>query len=219
MKFIFRLKSTFQLWARPCDAIRRGGVDKSYDSWWGEGVRVTWCPKSFFSANLLAVVTLSGTILLPAPRTIKDCSHPPSHVKGVLLIRLNMFIKVLELIIYITLDRESIAYPYMDFKNPRISIWISIVFGCQSSILHTSVDVHILITKQGYPCKDILQWMSVEHEYLRMDDIHSFYGYQSSIIHAFINIHLDIHWFLWMSMHGLAMDSRSLRTVTRGRGI
>jgi len=147
----------------------------------------------FFYCEFISSCHFKRHNLLPAPRTIENCSHPPSHVKGVLLIRLNMFIKVLELIIYITLDRESIAYPYMDFKNPRISIWISIVFGCQSSILHTSVDVHILITKQGYPCKDILQWMSVEHEYLRMDDIHSFYGYQSSIIHAFINIHLDIH--------------------------
>jgi len=36
-----------------------------------------------------------------------------------------------------------------------------------------------------------------------------FYGYQSSIIHAFVDIHLDILGFLWISMHLLAMDSRS----------
>jgi len=41
------------------------------------------------------------------------------------------------------------------------------------------------------------------------NQIFMFYGYQSSIIHAFINIHLDIYWFLWISMHGLSMDSRS----------
>jgi len=36
-----------------------------------------------------------------------------------------------------------------------------------------------------------------------------FYGYQSSVIHASMNIHLDIHGFLQISMHWLAMDPRS----------
>jgi len=39
-------------------------------------------------------------------------------------------------------------------ENPRISTWISVIFGCQSSIIHTSVDIHtdILagISMQGY---------------------------------------------------------------------
>jgi len=48
--------------------------------------------------------------------------------------------------------------------------------------------------------------MSVEHEYPRID-IHV-YGYQSLIIYALIDIHLDIHCFLWISIHGFAMDSR-----------
>jgi len=37
----------------------------------------------------------------------------------------------------------------------------------------------------------------------------SMYGYQSSIIHAFMDTPLDINGFLWIYMHGLAMDSRS----------
>jgi len=44
------------------------------------------------------------------------------------------------------------------------------------------------ISTNGYPC---------------------FYGYKSSIIHCFKDIHLDIHLFLWMYLHGLATDSRS----------
>jgi len=36
-----------------------------------------------------------------------------------------------------------------------------------------------------------------------------FYGYQSSIFHASMDIRLDILGFLWISMHCLAMDSRS----------
>ena len=36
-----------------------------------------------------------------------------------------------------------------------------------------------------------------------------FCGYQSSIIHAFMNIHLNILWFPWISIHWLAVDSRS----------
>jgi len=36
-----------------------------------------------------------------------------------------------------------------------------------------------------------------------------FYGYQSSIIHSFMDIHLDILGFVWISMHWLALDSRS----------
>jgi len=36
-----------------------------------------------------------------------------------------------------------------------------------------------------------------------------FYGYQSSIIHAIKDIHLDILEIVWISMHLVAMDSRS----------
>jgi len=58
-----------------------------------------------------------------------------------------------------------------------------------------------------------------------MDRYPCFYGYQSSIIHAFMDIQIDIHafmdiylnthafmdihGFLWLSLHGLAMDIRS----------
>ena len=57
------------------------------------------------------------------------------------------------------LVRESIAYPYMDFQNSRISKWISMIFGCQFSIIHISVDIHINIkfgiSMQGHSAMDI----------------------------------------------------------------
>jgi len=42
-----------------------------------------------------------------------------------------------------TLVRESIAYPYMDSKIPQLSIWISVFFRCQFSIIYASVAIHI----------------------------------------------------------------------------
>ena len=71
-------------------------------------------------------------------------------------------------------------------------MWISMIFGCQSSIFRTSVDIHIGIqvevSMQGHFTMD----MSVEHEYPRMD-IHVFVDTQSLITYTFIDIHLDIH--------------------------
>jgi len=44
-------------------------------------------------------------------------------------------------------------------KNPRMSTWLSMTFGCQSSIIHTSVDIHIdiqaWISMQGHSAMDI----------------------------------------------------------------
>ena len=60
-----------------------------------------------------------------------------------------------------SLIREFIAYPIHTWisKNPRISIWISMIFGCQSLINHTSVDIHIDIQAgisfAECPCMDI----------------------------------------------------------------
>jgi len=80
------------------------------------------------------------------------------------------------------------------------------IFGCQSSIIHTSVDIQIdiqeRISMQGYSAMDIRKQISINGHT-------SFYGYHSSIIHAFMDIHLDILGFLWISIHWLAMDSRS----------
>jgi len=67
------------------------------------------------------------------------------------------------------------------------------------------MDIHI--DMQGYPV--VLQWICVEHKYSLMD-IHVFLDVFSTI-HAFIDIHLDIHGFLWISMHGLDIDSRFRR--------
>jgi len=60
------------------------------------------------------------------------------------------------------------------------------MFGCESSILHTSVNIHNDI--QARICKNILQWMSVEHEYPRMD------------IHVFMDISVQLSMILLISI-------------------
>jgi len=65
-----------------------------------------------------------------------------------------------------------------------------------------------LISKQGYPFKDILQWISVEHEYPRMD-IYVFMGISlqlSMLLLVSIWISNDIYGY---PMHILAKDSLS----------
>jgi len=46
-----------------------------------------------------------------------------------------------------------------------------------------------------------------------------FYGYQSSVIHSFMYSHLDILRFIWISMHWLAMGSRSQGIKNKGTQI
>ena len=75
------------------------------------------------------------------------------------------------------------------------------IFGCQSSIIHTNVDIHVDIQAKISP-KDILHYPLT----ISMNGYLRFHGYQSSIIHAFVDINLD------MDMHWLAMDSRSRDT-------
>jgi len=81
------------------------------------------------------------------------------------------------------------------------------IFGCQSSIIHTSVDIHIdiqaRISMQGHSAMDIRK------QEMSINGYSWFYGYQFSIIYAFMDIHLDILGCLWISMHWLAIDSRS----------
>jgi len=73
------------------------------------------------------------------------------------------------------------------------------IFGCQSSIIHKSVDIHVdiqaRISLRGHSAMDIRKQLISINEYP------CFYGYQSSIIHAFLDIQLDILGFLWISMH------------------
>ena len=83
-----------------------------------------------------------------------------------------------------TLAQEFIAYPYMDIQISTVGYpWFFIPFFNSPC-------------KCWYSCKDILQWMSVQHEYPRMD-IRAFI----SNVYAFINIHLDIPWFLKIDIH------------------
>jgi len=70
-----------------------------------------------------------------------------SNLTAVKLGTESMFSKLrilLELVLSnaISLVRESMAYPYMDFKNPRLSTWISMHFGCQSSVIHASENIY-----------------------------------------------------------------------------
>jgi len=56
--------------------------------------------------------------------------------------------------------------------------------------LQLSIQVWISteISKQGYPCKDILQWISVNNKYPRMD------------IHVYMDISLQLSMLLWISI-------------------
>jgi len=64
-----------------------------------------------------------------------------------------------------SLVRESRAYPHMDFQKSTVITWIAMIFGCQSSILLTSVDIHIDIQTgiymQGHFTMDVRErWIS-----------------------------------------------------------
>jgi len=86
------------------------------------------------------------------------------------------------------------------------------IFVCQSSIIHTSLDIHIDIqagvSMQGHSAMD------VRKQYISINGYTCFHGYQSSIIHAIMDIRLDILGFLWISMQ-LAMHSRSRARTDR----
>jgi len=101
---------------------------------------------------------------------------------------------------------ESIAYPYMDFQKPMdINMRVSMIRGCQSSIIHTSVDIHndtqAGISMQGHSAMDIRKKISIRKW------VSIFYGYQSSVYICFYEyqfgyplISVDIYGFLWISM-------------------
>ena len=106
------------------------------------------------------------------------------------------------------LVRKSIAYPYMDFRKSTVihldthEFWMSLYdfpyYKCEYPQWYPSKDIHARTFYNGRP------WNMNIHERTNV-----FYEYQSSIIHIFINIHLDIHWVIWISMYGLALDSQS----------
>jgi len=107
--------------------------------------------------------------------------------------------------------RRSIAYPCMDLeKSTDINMDIHDFW---MSVLHYPLAwIFKLISKQGYPYKDILQWISVTNKYPWMD-IHVFMDI-SLQLSLLLWIYLDTLRFLWTSMHWLAMDSRS-RIITK----
>jgi len=91
------------------------------------------------------------------------------------------------------------------------------LFGCQSSILQTSVDIHediqagILQSISAWN-KNIHEWVSIFCGYQCMIDIT--HRYPKKLIYVLIDIYQDIHRFLLISMHGLAMDSRTRDSET-----
>ena len=82
------------------------------------------------------------------------------------------------------------------------------IFGCQSSIILTSVDIHIDI-QAGIS----MQWISVNNKYLRMD-IHVFMGISfqlSLLLWIFIWISIDFYGYscidlLWILDLGRKTD-------------
>jgi len=76
-------------------------------------------------------------------------------------------------------------------KNPRLSIWISMIFGCQYPILLTSLYIHIDI-----PARISMQrhyTMDVRGTWISTNGYPYFHRCQFSIIYTFVDIHLDIH--------------------------
>jgi len=98
------------------------------------------------------------------------------------------------------------AYPCMDIQK---STDINMIFGCQSSVIHTSVDIHINmqlwismyghsamnIRKNKYPCMD----------FQKSPDIDMIFGCQSSVIHTSVDIHIDMQAVISIEGH-YAMD-------------
>ena len=76
------------------------------------------------------------------------------------------------------------------FPKIQLSIWISMVFRCQSLIIHARLDIHIDIQAgifiQGHSSMDVR--ISVEHEYPRID------------IHVFMDISLQLSMLLLTSI-------------------
>jgi len=72
--------------------------------------------------------------------------------------------------------------------------------------------ISTLISKHGYPCKDIPQRISLNKKYPYMD-IHVLWILVFSYS-CFMDVHLDILGFLWISMHWLAIDPRSSERKT-----
>ena len=73
-----------------------------------------------------------------------------------------------------------------------IHVWIS-------TLISKYRDIHARIFHNEYPWNmNIHEWISI-FMFLRI----------SVFNHTFIDIHMDIHWFIWISTNGLAMDSQS----------
>ena len=97
-------------------------------------------------------------------------------------------------------------------KNPRLPWWYPWFLDVS---LQFSIHVWIstLISKQGYPCKDIIPWMSVKHEYPRMD-IHvswiSVFNYPCFYWYPFgyLLISMDIH--AW-TCYGFLIQGKRVR--------
>jgi len=111
----------------------------------------------------------------------------------------------------ITVVRESISYPYMDFqKSKDIHMdnyyWMSVFnypFKCGYPHWYPSRDVHARTFCNGYPWtidiyKSISTFMDISLQLSKNMDIQ-----------------LDIQEFLRISMHGLTMDSRSREFVKK----
>jgi len=95
--------------------------------------------------------------------------------------------------------RIHIAHPYMDLWKSTIiqikihDLWMSVF----NSPYKCEWIISTLISKQGYPCKNLLQWMSVELEYPRMDidviwiSVFSYPSFYCPIRYSLIS--MDIH--------------------------
>jgi len=113
--------------------------------------------------------------------------------------------------------RESVANPAWISKNPRISTWISMIFWCQSSIIYTSVDIHIDIQKwifmQGHPAMDIRkQYISINGCPFLWISVFN-YPYLHGYPFGYPWISMDIHALTWygFSIQGYPFSDNKYR--------
>ena len=80
-----------------------------------------------------------------------------------------------------------------------MSTWISMIFGCQYSVIHTRVDIHDIqagISMQRHSAVDIRKytWINIDILWISVFTYPSFFEYQF----GYPWISMDIHDLLWL---------------------
>jgi len=104
-----------------------------------------------------------GQIILSPPATLlAELAEPPDPLYSAIGNHQNVLSRIS---FEISLVRESIAYPYMDFQKSTVINMDIHAFGYQSSIIYARVDIHIDIqsgiSMRGHSTMDIRVFMDI----------------------------------------------------------